>query len=159
MKRPPSVCASTRVLPILKLLVNLKVSWRKEIGRENYESAQAKRVSGRVSTHRKVTLPQISDIRCENRLAQKIPVVTSFEKRIVSPPVESTSLSNVDTVDAADTIRSEGVSWAGLSRCNDPYDFSAAGAVSVADERGWTSSVSMAKIPSVSLTNAESNYL
>ena len=100
----------------------------------NYESAQAKRVSERVSTHHKVTLPQISDIRCENRLAQNIPVVTSFDKRIISPPAESTFLSNVDTVDDADTVRSEGVAWPGLSRCNDPYDFSAAEAVSAADE-------------------------
>jgi len=90
----------------------------------NYESAQARRVSGRVSTHSKMILPQIFKIRCENKTAQKIPVVSSFEKRIVSPPVESISVSSVDTVDSAETIRSEeGVAWPGVSRCKDPYDF------------------------------------
>ena len=140
MNRPPSVCASTRVSPILKLLVKLKVSCRNGIGSGNYESAQAKRVSGRVSTHCKAISPQIFDIRYENRFAQKIPVVTSFEKRMVSPPVESIPLSNVDTVDALETIRSEGAAWLGASCCNDPYDFSPAEAVCTADEPAYRSS-------------------
>jgi len=58
----------------------------------------------------------------------------------------------VDTVDSAETIRSEAAAGPGASCCNDPYDFSACGfsgpePVSAADEGAGVLEARIAKIP------------
>jgi len=73
-------------------------------GKMNYVSAQVKVVSPRPLTQSMTTWPSGQTLcnKCANRFEQNVPVVTSFENRIFSPPVELVSSSSVD---APETIR------------------------------------------------------
>jgi len=118
MKRPPSVCASSRWSPIFQTLVNLEL--RCQLGRGIYESAQFMDVPSRPSTQSRTIRPFGHTLmhKWVNKIEQKTPVVTSLENRICSPPVEFVVSSNVD---APETIRLAGTSRPEDEDSNLPY--------------------------------------